>query len=110
MGMLFDLPDARQDDVLAFLRKREGKSFEFLMLEVHLEDGSVVSARTPVNDRTRATYIGALTLNERARMARAAVGSKGSGIDYVRSIRQTLHRLGIEDPSVEAFSNLVEFG
>ncbi len=108
IGILFDLPDGRRDDVLAYLRKREGKSFEFPTLEVRLEDGSLVHALTPVNDRTERTYLGALTLDERVRMARTASGSKGSGIDYVRGVRETLHRLGIRDPAVEAFSNSVD--
>ena len=103
IGLLYEFPDPARDSVLAFLQHREGKSFSFPQLQVELDDGSKVHALVPVNDRSRASYIGELPLTQRAKMARDAAGEKGRCIDYVKAIRTDLKQIGVVDRDVEDF-------
>ena len=108
VGALFDLPDERADAVMTFLGEREGPSFGFPVYLVTLGDRTPIPAITPTNDRNRSTYIGDLSLSERAVMARLAVGSSGTGVDYVRIVRRTLGILGLRDSEVEDFWGAIE--
>jgi cation transport protein ChaC len=99
VGCAFEFPD--DQSILDCLRKREGHSFSFNKLDVTLEDGRIVQAVTPVNDRSANTYIGNFCLKKRAEMARVAIGSDGKCIDYVTNIRDKLKEMGISDPYVE---------
>ena len=103
MGAAFEFPDSQKQPVLDYLKQREGRSFNLVELEVILNDGATIQAFTPVNDRTASTYIGDVNLKERAEMARAAGGSDGRCIDYVRGIRDKLRELSIRDEYVEEF-------
>ena len=107
VGFAFELADANRDRVLATLRDREGKSFRLDEKSITLDSGEIVNAIVPVNDPSRATFIGNQSIEARARLARAAAGSKGSGLSYVTNIRQKLHDVGIDDRGVEEFWNQV---
>ena len=61
----------------------------------------------PVSDRNHRTYIGELTLNERARMAREAAGGKGSCREYVERARASLQEMDVVDQDVEEFWRIV---
>lgn len=102
-GLAFELPDAERDRVVAYLRKREGNSFALEEKDVDLQSGTRVRALVPVNDRSKSTYIGGDLLRHRARMAKAAHGSKGACRDYVKNVRDKLHELGVNDTAVESF-------
>jgi cation transport protein ChaC len=107
-GMAFEFPDAQQEAVLAALRKREGDSFALEPREITLASGSRVTAIVPVNDRTRRSFLGGRSLQERAQMARAARGDNGSCVAYVKGIREKLAALQIQDAAVDEFARLVE--
>jgi cation transport protein ChaC len=104
IGTAFEFPEALRAAVLDVLREREGPSFELAELTVTLPDGRMVQAVTPVNDRTKPTYIGNVPLPDRVAMARVATGEGGTCVDYVLNIRAHLHALGIADAEVEEFA------
>jgi cation transport protein ChaC len=103
-GTAFEFPEARRAAVLDTLRSREGESFTLPELSVTLPDGRTVQAVTPVNDRSKRTYIGKASLGDRVAMARVAEGGAGKCIDYVLNIRARLQALGIADAAVEEFA------
>jgi cation transport protein ChaC len=103
IGLAFEFSDARSDEILAYLKKREGNDFILETGTVYLRDGTYITARIPTNNRRAATYVGHKTTAERAAMARVASGKAGKCIDYVRNIREELRHRGIDDPNVEEF-------
>jgi glutathione-specific gamma-glutamylcyclotransferase len=108
IGTAFELPEEQRTAVERWLIRREGKSFALIGMSVRLPDGRDVCALTPVNDRTKSTYLGEVPLEERAKLARTARGRSGGCADYVRNIREKLSSLGIVDEDVEAFAALIE--
>lgn len=107
VALAFEFPDSERKRLLEALHAREGSSFALEAKEVHLASGPIVQAVVPVNDRSRATYMGKQTLEERARLAAVAIGSSGLCRDYVKNIRDKLQALRIEDRGVEEFATLV---
>jgi glutathione-specific gamma-glutamylcyclotransferase len=108
IGTAFEFPDERRLAIEYLLRHREGKSFALVELPVRLPDGREVSAVTPVNDRSSATYIGEVPIALRITMAMRASGTYGSCADYVRNIHSKLQFLGIVDAEVDEFLTLLE--
>ncbi len=108
IGSLFNFPDSYREKILSLLKGREGPSFALLELPVSLPSGQQIIAVTPVNDRSKNTYIGRLPLGKRAAMAKKAKGDDGACADYVRNIHQKLVSLGIVDPDVEDFLKLID--
>jgi cation transport protein ChaC len=106
-GTAFEFSEERRTAVENLLASREGASFRLDVLPVRLPDGREVCAATPVNDRTKSTYIGNIDIATRANMARTARGRDGACVDYVRNIREKLASLGIVDEGVEEFAMLI---
>lgn len=106
-GTAFEFPEEQRTGIEKLLRGREGESFTLDALLVRLPDGQEVRALTPVNDRTKSTYIGNIPLAQRGKMARTARGTSGACADYVRNIRDKLASLGIVDAAVEEFAALI---
>jgi cation transport protein ChaC len=106
-GTAFEFQEEQRSAVLNLLRGREGASFTFEDLPVRLPDGREVRALTPLNDRTKSTYIGKIPVAQRAEMTRTARGTSGACTNYVRSIHEKLAALGIVDADVEEFAALV---
>jgi glutathione-specific gamma-glutamylcyclotransferase len=104
-GLSFELPDESREQVLNYLRNREGESFALKEMEVDLQSGVRVVAFVPVNDTSKNTYIGAQPLKDRATMAKAASGSGGSCETYVTGVHEKLRQLSIHDSGVEEFWN-----
>jgi len=102
VGLLFEFPDEQKDRVLAYLRNREGGGFDFPERDVETSEGCL-RAVVPINDRNHQSYIGKVTLDERARMAREAVGKEGTCREYVERARASLHEMGVVDQDVEEF-------
>jgi len=106
-GLAFEFPDANENSVLDYLRGREGPSFALKEMDVELQDGRDIKAFVPVNDTARNTYIGDLDINERARMAKRALGAAGSCESYVSNAHAELSRMGIADSDVEQFFRIM---
>lgn len=103
VGIAFEFPEHRSEEVLSYLKRREGRDFTLAQGIVHLRSGGRVRARIPTNDRHGKSYIGNRTIAERVSMARVAAGTAGRCIDYVAKIRQELVQREIDDPYVEQF-------
>jgi glutathione-specific gamma-glutamylcyclotransferase len=108
IGTAFEFLDDQRTGIEDELRDREGKSFELPELPVRLPDGREVHAVTPVNDRSKRTYIGRIPIAQRASMAKSATGTCGTCLDYVRNIHNKLQSLGIADTDVEQFLKLLQ--
>ncbi len=103
IGCAFEFPDEKREQILEYLKGREGESFSLSEMDVILENGASVKAFTPINSHTSHTYIGTLNINQRAQMAKHAIGSQGKCTDYVSNIRNKLVELNIQDEHVEKF-------
>ncbi len=106
-GLVFRFPDTSRTQVLEYLAEREGQGFTLEGLEAHLEDGSSVIALTPMNDPRHHTYLGRVSLADRARMANVAVGELGTCISYVENLQARLRDLRIADQHVEEFCKAI---
>jgi cation transport protein ChaC len=108
VGSAFEFSDEKEEVILAYLQEREGPSFELSKLEISLSDNQCVQAFVPINRHTVRTYIGNITLDQRAEMAKNAIGASGSCVDYVANIRSKLAELGIEDINIESFWQTIQ--
>ncbi len=108
VGSSFEFSNDKEEIVLAYLEKREGPSFELSKLEISLSDNQSVQAFVPINRHTARTYIGNINLEQRAEMAKNAIGAWGSCIYYVANIRNKLAELGIKDINVEHFWQTIQ--
>ncbi len=108
IGCVFQLPDAKREAVTEYLRDREGRSIELQEQPISLEDGTRVQAVVAVNMREASTYIGTLSVEERAKMVHCARGCDGTCEKYLQNVCNTLHEIGMVDSYVEEFARLVE--
>lgn len=108
IGSAFEFSDDKEEIVLEYLTKREGKSFEIKRLNILLSNNQLTQAFVPVNRNPASTYIGNLSLANRAQMARNASGTNGTCIDYVANIRNKLLELNINDINVESFWQAIQ--
>lgn len=106
VGMVFEFPELQRDRVWRELSYREA-GFALEEKQVVLASGSRAAAVVAVNDPTTDSFIGDRPLEDRARQARTARGTLGSGLKYVEGISARLRELGIRDPAVEEFARLV---
>jgi glutathione-specific gamma-glutamylcyclotransferase len=103
IGVAFEFPDQRFEEIMSYLQRREGGDFTFVEGIVRRSAGDDVRAYIPVNEKCGKTYIGDKSIAERVSMARNAEGKAGKCLDYVTNIRQELRRREIDDPFVEEF-------
>lgn len=106
-GIAFQIAEDCIDEVVDWIDRREGDSYCKHPKDIQLEDGGDVTASVWINDRTRNTYIGDKSLEERAKMAINASGKKGSAKQYALDIWKELQNLDIEDPHVEKYAKMV---
>lgn len=104
-GLAFEFPDDLQEEILSYLRVREGKSFELQKHIIVFDNLNHEEAYVPV-------YIGKYILSQDietlSNMAVVAVGSSGKCKDYVISLERQLKELNIQDSEVQMFSQLVK--
>ena len=100
-------PHEERKRIVEALKSREGISFTLEEKDLLLEPGVRVRALVPVNDRSRSTYIGDRSVEDRARLAKTARGTCGACADYVKNIREKLQSMGIQDTAVEEFWSAV---
>ena len=108
IGTAFEFPQEQTATISEYLRHREGPSFTMTELPVRLPDGREIHALTPVNDRTRHTYMGNMPIQQRVNLATTARGTSGACADYIRNIRAKLKSLDIVDTDVEEFFTLIQ--
>ena len=105
-GIAFQLPENREQAVLAYLRKREGRDIALRPMDLRVYDGQPLTAFVPVYGG--ANVLPDLPIHTLLAHVRLARGNKGSGIDYVRGIARAMRALGLDDPAVSALANQVE--
>jgi cation transport protein ChaC len=105
-GVAFEFPEAKRNEVVAYLQEREGKGFGLQPVEVRLESGDRVTAVAPIYSGKN--LLSGKSLAELAAMARIAQGVDGKCIDYARNIATKLAELGIDDPEVDEFRRALE--
>jgi len=101
IGIAFEFSNNKKDDILAYLKQREGKSFKLEILAIELHDGQRVTAFTPVNVKNNATYLEEKDIKQLTRMVKLAKGANGNCFDYVKNLRDKLIDMGIKDRHVE---------
>ncbi|MDY6771418.1 MAG: gamma-glutamylcyclotransferase [Candidatus Nanohaloarchaea archaeon] len=107
VGLALRVAEDRFDDVMDYLREREGSGFSFEKAPVHLEDGRDVKAHVAVNDHDE-SYIGDHSIKERARMAVEGSGKAGTGAEYVLNTHEKLESMDIHDPHVQELAETVQ--
>jgi len=108
IGTVFKFSRKDAAHVKSEVQDREGPSFSLKRRLIRLSDGSAVIAYTPINSITANSYIGKLSMEERAQMVLSANGNAGSCYDYVCNTAKTLKKLGIRDQDTEAFAGIVK--
>jgi len=106
-GVAFTFPEARVEEVWAYLQDREGPSFDLVKVEITLPGSRKVQAHVAVNDPTAESYIGDKDIEDLAAMITGTEGHSGTCIDYLTSTRSKLEDLSIEDEAVEALWKMV---
>ncbi len=108
VGCAFEFDDNYQTSIMKELRRREGTTtFQLVELDVELKDGKIVRAITPVNKQNN-TYLGNLTVEDRAENARVAVGTDGNCVDYIDKIYRYLKQSDIDDEKVNEMREAIQ--
>jgi cation transport protein ChaC len=105
-GIAFEFPEEKRNEVIDYLKKREGNGFDLQPVEIRLESGDRVSAIVPIYSGKN--LISGRSPAELAVMARTAQGEDGKCVDYARNIAIKLAELGIDDPEVAEFWHTLE--
>lgn len=103
-GLAFRVAAARWDEVRTYLHEREMIYGVYVPTWVSArlgETGEIASTYTFVANPKHPQYAGALELEEVARVISGAVGTSGSGIDYVANTVKRLSALGLRDRRFE---------
>ncbi len=95
--------------VEAFLKKREGLSFQLIEVEVELESGQKVMALTSINQSKKASYIKNTELNALIDSAKKTSGKKGNCLDYIQNIHKKCEELEIQDEYVQKMYKLINY-
>lgn len=99
--MAFQLPDQRESEVFAYLKRREGKPFKLEEHSIVLGEGVEVTAIVPVY---HGKNIIDKPLDELVALALHAKGTSGACVNYVLNIDQELMDNDIHDDEVIAFA------
>lgn len=108
-GLALRVDGAHWQNTHADLRARElaTNAYHELVLPILLSDGRLVQAITYVMRRDHEQYIGALSLDEQARIISRAVGGRGPNADYLFNTADHLTRLGMQDPDLDELARHV---
>ncbi|WP_206412685.1 gamma-glutamylcyclotransferase [Lysobacter enzymogenes] len=101
-GMAFNFPIAQSEEIVSYLRKREGKGFSLETLKVKTELGTEVHSIVPL-------YYGLNLVNtdsveDLAAKVLSAKGDAGTCLNYVRGVAAKLSELEIFDDEVIALA------
>jgi cation transport protein ChaC len=106
VGMAFEFPNDRSQEVLNYLREREGAGFKFYQKVVRLGDGAEVESIVGIYEGD--FLINVTSIEEVAALVRRAHGRDGSCREYVVGILNKLRDLQIDDPIVTNLHRLIE--
>lgn len=109
IGIVFEFNDNQRQSIEAYLKNREGKSFQLVEREVELENGQKIMALTPINRHNMNTYIDNTDFNELVNIARKASGKYGSCFEYIQNIHMMCEDLGIKDKYVQKMWNVINY-
>ena len=101
VGLVFKFNSNQREVIEAYLKKREGKSFKLVELEVELEDRQKEMVLISINRPERSTYINNTDFNTLVNMVRNASGIVGSCFEYIQNIHNRCKELEIKDEYVE---------
>ena len=104
MGMAFQFSERFRNEILAYLREREGNSFELEEHLIVLDSGETTTAIVPVY---HGRYILSEPYGKLVELALRATGTSGDCVDYVMNIDRELTNHGIDDDEVRKFASLV---
>lgn len=104
-GMAFEFSNEIENDVLIYLKKREGKDFTLEAHLIHFGDGATTQAFVPIYQGKN--LLQDIAVSRKSEMIRAAIGDKGTCMAYLQGISERLISLGIDDPSVTELLNAV---
>lgn len=107
VGSAFQFSDEQEEEVLTYLRDREGPSFDLVEVEITLPDGRGIKSHTALNDTSAGTYLGEKSTEKIAKMVDHAEGRDGTCIEYVRKIHSQLEAQSIHDPAVEQMLSVI---
>ncbi|WP_415869992.1 gamma-glutamylcyclotransferase [Burkholderia ubonensis] len=105
VGIAFEFPEGKAAHVEAYLAKREGKDFNLAQLEIAVKEVGTVWAMVPLY--TGKNIVSPSTTQALVSAVRRACGTHGACSDYVSNVHGQLSMLGIEDPAVTRFVELL---
>jgi len=105
-GIAFEFPDNKKEEVLTYLKKREGEGFVLRKISVLMQGTTEVSAIVSIYEGQN--LINAKAVSEVASCVAKAMGTKGSCLEYVKGVAEKLTELGIDDPVVTEFWGAVK--
>lgn len=102
-GLALRVQSGAEDATLAQLRERELVSSAYVehRLPLTLQDGRDIEAVAYVIDPDHEQYLGALDLEQQARIIAHAVGGRGPNHEYLANTSSHLTELGIGDPDLD---------
>ncbi len=108
-GLALAVEAGHEDRTLHELRERELISSAYVerMLDVHLDNGDIVTAVTYVIDEGHVQYCGGIPLEEQAQIIAHAVGGRGPNTEYLYNTAEHLAEIGLHDPDLEWLSQRV---
>jgi glutathione-specific gamma-glutamylcyclotransferase len=106
-GAVYQIDGADLVAVLEALHVREQQGYEVLELEVHLDDGSTITATTWIATAENPYFVGPEPLASIADVVRRSHGPSGSNLEYVLELERALAALGIADAHVSAIADLL---
>lgn len=98
VGIAFEFPEARRDEIEDYLAEREGKDFVLSSLEIVVNKGMAAQALVPLY--TGKNILAPAMKQELVASVQQARGTRGACADYVVDVYDQLAQLGINDPVV----------
>lgn len=102
-GLALAVEAGHEERTLHELRERELISSAYVEknLNVHLNNGEVVTAVTYVIDADHVQYCGGMPLEEQAQIIAHAVGGRGPNTEYLYNTAEHLAEIDLRDPDLE---------
>lgn len=105
-GYAFEFAETDQPLVKAYLSKREG-GFTLAERRARLADGPLITATVPIYENGK-NLIENSSTEIIVAMIRAAGGTSGNCVDYVRNVAEQLAQLGVDDPQVNELLQAID--